>query len=134
MKAVIYYFYDDICLENRALPSIAGHELLVNSHGWGLYGSDILKIAQQAVDHLSARHAGAAPLNLETLYQQELTLSGTYSSSPDELRLAFDLLTNGDVRVGDLISHRLPLSRFSEGVTLMRERAALKVYFQIAGE
>src|SRR5579883_3049118 len=82
--------------------------------------------------NLFAAHAGAVPLNLETLYQQELTLTGTYSSSPKELRLALGLLASGAVRVNDLISHRLPLSRFSEGVTLMRERAALKVYFQIA--
>lgn len=82
--------------------------------------------------NLFAAHAGAVPLNLETLYQQELTLTGTYSSSPDELRL--DLLANRAVRVNNLISHRLPLSRFSEGVGLVCERAALKVYFQIAGE
>jgi len=29
---------------------------------------------------------------------------------------------------------RLPLARFTEGVMLMRERVALKVYFQFAGE
>ncbi len=84
--------------------------------------------------NLFAAHTGAVPLNLETLYQQELTLTSTYSSSPDELRLALDLLASQAVRVNDLISHRLTLSRFSEGVRLMRERAALKVYFQIAGE
>jgi hypothetical protein len=35
------------------------------------------------------------------------------------------------VQVDRLISHRLPLEQFQEGVTLMRERTALKVYFQI---
>jgi len=50
------------------------------------------------------------------------------------LRIALDLLTNRKVRVDGLISHRLPLTRFSEGVVLMRERAALKVYYQISGE
>jgi hypothetical protein len=38
------------------------------------------------------------------------------------------------VRVDGLISQRLPLERFAEGVTLMQQCAALKVYFQIAGE
>jgi hypothetical protein len=38
------------------------------------------------------------------------------------------------VRIDGLISHRLPLEQFSEGVTLIQKRAALKVYFQIAGE
>lgn len=84
--------------------------------------------------NIFAAHAGAAPINLEALYQQELTISSTYSSSPEELRIALDLLTRRKVRVANLISHRLPLARFAEGVALMQQRAALKVYFQIAGE
>jgi L-iditol 2-dehydrogenase len=81
-----------------------------------------------------AAHTGTVSINLETIYQQELSIASTYSSSPEELRIALDLLSSRKVRVDGLISHRLPLERFAEGVTLMRERAALKVYFQIAGE
>ena len=84
--------------------------------------------------NLFAAHAGLVPINLEKIYLQELSITSTYSSSPEELRLALDLLTSGKVRVNSLISHRLPLTRFSEGVALMRERAALKVYYQIWGE
>jgi len=84
--------------------------------------------------NIFAAHAGATPINLEALYQQELTISSTYSSSPEELRIALDLLTSRKVRVANLISHRLPLAQFAEGVALMQQRAALKVYFQIAGE
>jgi threonine dehydrogenase-like Zn-dependent dehydrogenase len=47
------------------------------------------------------------------------------------LRIALDLLATHQVCVDRLISHRLPLERFNEGVALMRERKALKVYFQI---
>jgi L-iditol 2-dehydrogenase len=81
-----------------------------------------------------AAQAGTVPINIETLYQQELSISSTYSSSPEDLRIALDLLTQREVQVERLISHRLPLEQFHEGVRLMRERAALKVYFQIAGE
>jgi L-iditol 2-dehydrogenase len=84
--------------------------------------------------NIFAAHAGMVPINLEKIYQQELSITSTYSSSPEELRVALDLLTRRKVRVDGLISHRLPLTRFSEGVTLMRERAALKVYYQILGE
>jgi L-iditol 2-dehydrogenase len=79
-----------------------------------------------------AAHAGVVSFDLETLYQRELTVSSTYSSSPAELPLALDLLAGRQVRVAGLISHRLPLERFAEGVALMREREALKVYFSIA--
>lgn len=80
---------------------------------------------------LFAAHAGAMPLDLETLYQQELTVSSTYSSSPAILPLALDLLSTRQVRVESLISHRLPLERFAEGVELMRGHVALKVYFAL---
>jgi L-iditol 2-dehydrogenase len=81
-----------------------------------------------------AAQAGTVPINIEMLYQQELSINSTYSSSPEDLRIALDLLTHREVRVERLISHRLPLEQFHEGVRLMRERTALKVYFQIAGE
>jgi len=84
--------------------------------------------------HLFAAHTGSAPMNIEAIYQEELSIISTYSSSPEDLRVALDLISSGEVQVKGLISHRLPLELFQQGVTLMRERAALKVYFQIAGE
>jgi threonine dehydrogenase-like Zn-dependent dehydrogenase len=58
-------------------------------------------------------------------------LSSTYSSSQEELRIALDLLASRKVRVNTLLSHRLPLEQFAEGVSLMHEREALKVCFKI---
>ncbi len=84
--------------------------------------------------NIFAAHNEAVPMHLDMLYQQELTITSTYSSSPDELRTALNWLSSGKVRVNTLISHRLPLERFAEGVELTREHAALKVYFHIAGE
>ncbi len=78
-----------------------------------------------------AAHHSAAALDLESIYQQELTITSAYSSSPETLRIALDLLATRKVRADRLISHRLPLERFNEGVELMHERRALKVYFQI---
>jgi L-iditol 2-dehydrogenase len=79
--------------------------------------------------HYFAGGAGEAlPLPLATLYHRELTISSTYSSSPADLALAFDLLAEGRVRVDELISHRLPLGRLGEGVDLMRRHEAVKVY------
>jgi L-iditol 2-dehydrogenase len=84
--------------------------------------------------NIFAAQTGMVPINLEKIYQQELSITSTYSSSPEELRIALNLLTTRKVRIDGLISHRLPLTRFSEGVMLMRERAAMKVYYQISGE
>ncbi|HYK84660.1 MAG TPA: hypothetical protein VEV19_04795 [Ktedonobacteraceae bacterium] len=67
----------------------------------------------------------------KVLYWLRTGISSTFSSSPEEVRIALDLLTQHYVRVVWLISHRLPLAQFAGGVTLTRGRAALTVYFQI---
>ena len=68
------------------------------------------------------------PLALAELYHRELTLSTTYSSSPAELREAFDLLSRGKVKVDGLITHRLPLAKLAHAVELMQKQEAVKVY------
>jgi L-iditol 2-dehydrogenase len=68
------------------------------------------------------------PLPPAVLYHRELTITATYSSSPAELAEAFRLLASGEVTVDGLITHRVPLARLAEGVALMRERRAVKVY------
>ncbi|MBI1848282.1 MAG: alcohol dehydrogenase catalytic domain-containing protein [Candidatus Rokubacteria bacterium] len=79
--------------------------------------------------HYFAGGAGEAlPLSLETLYQRELTITTTYSSSPGDLGEAFRLVTEGAIEVEALYSHRLPLDRLAEGIALMQSRTALKVY------
>src|SRR5207248_5064601 len=84
--------------------------------------------------NIFAAQAGAAAVDLEAIYLQELSITSTYSSSPEDLRIALALLASHKVRVDGLISHRLPLEQFAEGVMLMHKCAALKVYFQISGE
>lgn len=68
------------------------------------------------------------PLALETLYKRELTLTTTYSSSPQDLRSAFAMIARGDVSTEILLTHRLPLDRLDEAVALMRRQEALKVF------
>lgn len=91
----------------------------------------LASLRKGGVVQIFAAHTGMVPMNIEQVYQQEQSILSTYSSSPEDLRIALDLLIQGEVRVARLISHRLPLEQFHEGVQLMRERAALKVYFQI---
>jgi len=68
-------------------------------------------------------------LDFDDLYHRELALFSTYSSTPATLAEAFRLLAEGRVRVEPLISHRLPLSAFDQGVRLQRQGQALKVLF-----
>jgi L-iditol 2-dehydrogenase len=104
---------------------------IVTAPGTRPFFTALASVRKGGMLNIFAAHSGSVPLDLEMLYQQELTLSSTYSSSPTDLPLALDLLATRQVRVDGLISHRLPLARFAEGVALMRERTALKVYFPI---
>jgi L-iditol 2-dehydrogenase len=67
-------------------------------------------------------------------YHRELRVTTSYSSTPADLRAALDLLAAGRVRADTLISHRLPLAAFHEGVALARTHRALKVYFTMREE
>jgi L-iditol 2-dehydrogenase len=78
--------------------------------------------------------AGAADgprlaVDLVDLYHRELTVASTYSSTPATLAEAFALLADRRVRVSPLISHRLPLDAFDEGVRLQRDGIATKVIY-----
>jgi L-iditol 2-dehydrogenase len=68
-------------------------------------------------------------LNLGEIYHRELSLMSTYSSSPADLARAMELLASGAVRADGLVTHRLPLGRFDEGIELQRSGRALKVLF-----
>ena len=68
-------------------------------------------------------------LDFADLYHRELSIFSTYSSTPRALDEAFELLVSDRVRVSPLISHRLPLSAFREGVELQQSGQATKVIF-----
>ncbi len=70
-----------------------------------------------------------ATFDLSAVYHRELTLTASYSSSPADLRQALELLSAGQVCVAGLVSHRLPLEQFHEGLELARTQQALKVFF-----
>jgi L-iditol 2-dehydrogenase len=69
------------------------------------------------------------PLDIADLYHRELSVFSTYSSTPAALAEAFELLANNRVSVLPLISHRLPLTSFDEGVQLQKSGIATKVIF-----
>jgi len=70
------------------------------------------------------------PVDFADLYHRELSLFSSYSATPAALRAALDLLASGRVQAAPLISHRLPLEAFAEGVRLQRTGQAVKVIFQ----
>jgi len=72
-------------------------------------------------------------LDINRIYHREITILGSYSSSPLELREALGLLTEGAVRVEGLVTHRLPLTALPHAIELARRHEALKVFITMEG-
>ena len=67
----------------------------------------------------------AAPVDLDLVYRNELTLTGSRSATPRHMRAALDLLPELEVPEPAV----LPLERFGEGLELYSSGRALKVVF-----
>lgn len=95
----------------------------------------VLAAAQAAVRDggellvFAAKPGDPIPFDLWDAYHRELRFTTSYSATPADLRAALALLADGRVHVDTLISHRLPLAAFHEGVALARAHRAIKVYF-----
>lgn len=70
--------------------------------------------------------------DLNAIYKREVTLFSTYSSSPRDLAVAFDLIATRKIACENLISKRLPLSRIEEGIRAIRSGDAYKVVLEPA--
>jgi L-iditol 2-dehydrogenase len=118
------------------------HQLRERLHGRGadlavltIGAPSVLAAAQSALRDggemlvFAAVPGAPVPFDLWDCYHRELRLTTSYSSTPDDQRQALALLEDGRVRVDRIISHRLPLTAFDEGLELARSRRALKVYF-----
>jgi len=81
-----------------------------------------------------AAHTATVPVQIEKVYQQELSSIPRYSSSPEDPRSALNLLATAVCKSTRFSSRYLPQQQFHEGKALTRQRAALKVYVRIAGE
>jgi L-iditol 2-dehydrogenase len=64
-------------------------------------------------------------------WRNEITLTSSYAANPDEQTQALKLISNGRIKVGDLITHRLPLDKIGDGFKLIAEaKDSLKVIIE----
>ncbi|MCD5390939.1 alcohol dehydrogenase catalytic domain-containing protein [candidate division NPL-UPA2 bacterium] len=67
-------------------------------------------------------------LDPNIIYHSEVNLRGSYSSTPEGQGIALELMKTGKLKIKELITHRFPLKKLSEAVTLAREvRESLKI-------
>jgi len=77
-------------------------------------------------------HAGEderAAFDINSLFKFERRLLGSYSGGPAEQARVFELMCERRLDPAPLVTHRLGLAAFQEGVRLARGRTAMKVIF-----
>ena len=69
----------------------------------------------------------SADFELNLLFKGEKRIVAAYSSSLEDQRIAWKLISSGAMDPSPLVTHRMPLERFDEAVRLMRTHEAIKV-------
>jgi len=69
----------------------------------------------------------ACMFDTRAIHYGELRVVGCSDSRPEHVQKAVDLLTAGKVDADALVTHRLPLSKFREGIELMTRKESFKV-------
>jgi L-iditol 2-dehydrogenase len=69
-------------------------------------------------------------ININDLYKREISIIGSYSSSPKHLSKALKLISHKDIDVKSLITHRFPLEEIEKAVELIVNRKAYKVIIE----
>ena len=61
------------------------------------------------------------------LLRDDVTIFGSWGCSPQDYRVAFDMIRMGRIRAREMITHIFPLERFQEAVDVMLGKECLKI-------
>jgi L-iditol 2-dehydrogenase len=102
--------------------TVGGARLLDSAIGLTRRGGSVVLFAH-------APEGERADFDLNTLFKFERRVIGSYSGALAEQEEIFALMAEGRLDPSPLVTHRLPLDRFEEGVSLSRKKKALKVLY-----
>lgn len=71
-----------------------------------------------------------AKININELYRREISIIGSYSSSPKHLSQALKLISSKVIDVKNLITYRFPLKEIGKAVELIVNRKAYKIIIE----
>lgn len=90
-------------------------------------GAELVAAGGELLVYGGAPEGTRACFDTERLHYLEVDVKGAFHYGREAVRRALELLADGAVRIGPLITHRLPLARLDEGLRLALEREAIKV-------
>jgi L-iditol 2-dehydrogenase len=70
-------------------------------------------------------------IDLENVYRRELAILSSYSSTPETLKRAYNMIIKKQIKLLPLISEVMPLSDFKKGMDLMLQKKIYKAIFEI---
>ena len=123
----------DVTIDLNEVPDAADRIKIVHGESTGGLGADVVfevtgvpAAVPEGIDYLRYggrfceeghfANAGTVEINPAThMCAKCITLVGSWSSTPDTFVRALNLLERGDFPYGELVTHRLPLERTTEG-------------------
>ena len=123
----------DVTINLHEVPDVADRVRIVHQESTGGFGADVVfevagvpAAVPEGIDYLRYggrfceeghfADSGTVELNPSThMCAKCITLVGAWSSLPDTFARSLNLLERGDFPYGDLVTHRLPLERTTEG-------------------
>lgn len=92
-------------------------------------GLDMARAGGTAILFAHAGDGEPAGFDLNNFFKREQRIIATYSGALREQKQVFDLICDGTLDASPLVTHKMPLDDFDQGVDLSVRRQALKVLY-----
>ena len=79
------------------------------------------------------KEASELQIDSRLVHYRELFISGASDSTPHHVAMAVDFLDKGQISE-KIITHRLPIEKFIDGIMLMKEAKCLKILIKQGNE
>lgn len=107
---------------DAVFDTVGGAGALASALALTRRGGDVVLFAHAPRDE-------RADFDLNALFKSEQRVLGSYSGGLDDQARVFAMMADGRLNPSPLVSHRLPLEQFADGVAIARRREALKIVF-----
>ncbi len=124
---------EDTVQRARELTDGMGPDVVITANPVGETQVQAIEVAKKGgrIAFFGGLPSGKSTPMIDTnmIHYKGLTVIGTTNFAPQHHLTSLEMLRDGRIPADKLISHRLPLSQFDEGVQLARSGKALKVVF-----
>lgn len=125
---VINLFKEDLEARADAITGGRGADLVVEATGNPeAVGQALTIVSPGGTVVLAGIFKDRVRLDALNIVRKEPVVTGSLCYTLEEMRVALDLLASGDVRVDEIVTHRMPLREMESALGLLRKRKAVKV-------